>query len=117
LKRRGYIKLILACALSGLVRTLSLQRVVCGLGTGSAGIADYMDDTSLDLHLWKYGVDVLRKSLQPIDDRDRNIVRASVFDLRHNPQPKLRPFGLLDPMPNTSFAADPKAGSASGRLP
>ena len=41
--------------------------------------------------------DGLRKSDQPVDQRDEDVVHAAALELRNHPEPEPRAFGLLDP--------------------
>jgi len=60
-------------------------------------VPDEVDDAGLDLGPGEYGGDRVRKALQPIDNREENVLDPALAQLGHDPQPELGTLGLLDP--------------------
>src|ERR687893_1130114 len=56
-----------------------------------------MHDARLDLGLRKHRADRFGEALQAVDDRDQDVLHATVLQLVHHPQPELGALGLLDP--------------------
>ena len=64
-----------------------------------------MDDAGLHHGLGKHRGDRFRKTLEPVDHRDQDILDPAAAQFRHHPQPELGPLGLLDPQPENFLVA------------
>ena len=60
-------------------------------------VSNEMDDAGLRDGLRENRVDCLRKALQAVDDGDKHILDAAVFQLVHHPQPEFGAFRGFDP--------------------
>src|SRR6056297_1071282 len=61
------------------------------------GMAQEVDDTGLDLGLGKRRLDGLGEALQPVHDRDEDVLNAAVLEVVQNLGPELGPLVGLEP--------------------
>ncbi len=73
-----------------------------------------MPNAGLDHRLWEGCGDGFGEALQPVDDRDQDILRAPVLQLVHHREPELGPFVLGDP--EAKNLAQAIAGDAEGDI-
>lgn len=63
-------------------------------------MADERHDTGLNHGIGIDRRDRVGEALQPVDDRDQDVVEPARFELVHHPQSELRPLSLLDQRPH-----------------
>ena len=64
-----------------------------------------MHDAGLHQGLWKHSSDRLGEALEPVDDRDQDVVDAAGLELVDHLEPELGPLALLDPQPENVLLA------------
>lgn len=69
-----------------------------------------MHDAAVDLGLRENGVYGFGKAVEPVDERDQDVIDSPSLELGHHAMPELGSLGLLDP--ETQHLLRARAGDA-----